>query len=167
VGAMVTRLAGGGAAADFLKKQVYCRMWRFAWLDQDEMRYLRHLERLIALGRDGARERSLQKLQPFVDDLVLKAQNRGLYNRLRYPSVMSVNSLSRVFTRSMRAQTERSLVITRDCGEALWASSRRFPGNAKGACAGIPSFCAGGLHGWPATQISPTAGRRLCAVFGG
>jgi hypothetical protein len=104
-------VAGGQAVADFLKKQVYCRLWRFAWLDQDEVRYLRHLEQLIRLTRDAVREKSLHKIQPLVDDLVSRSQNRGLYNRLRYPSVMSVNSLSRVLDRVMRAETERSLVL--------------------------------------------------------
>jgi hypothetical protein len=102
---------GGQAVADFLKKEVYCRLWRFTWLDQDQLRYLRYLEKLIALSRDAAREKSLQKIQPLADELALKFQNPGLYNHLRYPSVMSVNTLSRVLARSMRAETERSLVM--------------------------------------------------------
>src|SRR5205085_12415017 len=91
-------LPGGEAAADFLKKQVYCRLWRFAWLDQDQLRYLQCLERLIALSREASQEKSLQKLEPVADELVLKFQNRGFYNRLSYPSVMSVDSLYRVLT---------------------------------------------------------------------
>jgi hypothetical protein len=102
---------GGEAVANFLKKEVYCRLWRFTWLDQDQLRYLRYLEKLIALSRDAVREKSLQKIQPLVDGLALKFQNHGLYNHLRYPSVMSVNTLSRVLARAMRAETERSLVM--------------------------------------------------------
>jgi len=86
-------------------------LWRFAWLDQDQLRYLRYLEQLIGLSRDAVRQKSLQKVQPLVDDLVSRFQNRGLYNRLRYPSVMSVDSLARVLARAMRAETERSLVV--------------------------------------------------------
>jgi len=105
-------LPGVHAVEDFRKKEVYCRLWRFTWLDQDELRYLRYLEKLIALGRDAARGKSLEKIQPLVDDLALKFQNHGLYDRLRYPSVMSVYSLSRVLARAMKAETERSLVVS-------------------------------------------------------
>ncbi|HEY5912617.1 MAG TPA: hypothetical protein VJA21_18605 [Verrucomicrobiae bacterium] len=105
-------LPGGEATADFLKKKVYCPLWRLAWLDQDQLRYLQYLEQLIALGRQAGREQSLRKLAPAVDDLILKFESRGSYDRLRYPSVMSVATLSRVFVRAMRAETERSLVLT-------------------------------------------------------
>ena len=82
---------GGEAVADFLRKELYCRLWRFAWLDQDQLRYLRYLEGLIGLSRDAVSEKSFQKIQPLVADLALRFQNRGLYNRLRYPAVMSVD----------------------------------------------------------------------------
>jgi hypothetical protein len=105
------QVTGGQAVADFLKKEIYCRLWRFAWLDQDHLHYLRILEQLISLSRDASREKSLQKLQPLVDDLISKSRNRGFYSRLRYPSVMSIDSLSRVMSRAMRSETERSLVV--------------------------------------------------------
>jgi hypothetical protein len=104
-------LPGGRAVADFLKKEVYCRLWRFTWLDQDQLRYLRYLESLIALSRDAGREKSLKKIQPLVTDMMLKFQNRDFYDHLRYPSEMSVSSLSRILAKSMRAETERSLVM--------------------------------------------------------
>jgi hypothetical protein len=107
----LSNLPGGKMTAEFLKKQVYCRLWRFAWLDQDELHYLRYLERLIALAREAPRSKSFQTLQPFTDALVLEFQNRGLYDRLRYFSEMSVNALSRTLARAMRAETERSLVL--------------------------------------------------------
>lgn len=105
-------LPGGEELADFLKKQLYCRVWRFAWLDQDELHYLQCLQGMVELSREASREKSLQKLEPKVNDLLLKFQNQGLYNRLRYRSEMFVSSLSRILTRAMRAETERSLVIS-------------------------------------------------------
>jgi hypothetical protein len=104
-------LPGGQAVADFLKKQAYCRLWRFAWLDQDQLHYLKYLQRMIELAREAVREKSLQALEPKMNDLTLKSQNRGAYDRLRYHSEVSVDSLSRVLTRALRAQTERSLAL--------------------------------------------------------
>jgi hypothetical protein len=108
---VLRELPGGGATVDFLKKELFCRLWRFAWLDQDQLHYLRYLEGLIALGRDASRQKSLQKLQPLEDALALKFQNHGPYDRLRYFSEMSVGSLSRSLNRTMKAETERSMVL--------------------------------------------------------
>lgn len=107
----VRDLPGGDAMADFLKKQVFCRIWRFAWLEEDQLHYLQYLQGLITLGREAAKERSLKKLQPLEDSLVLRFQNHGVYDRLRYFSERSVGSLSRALNRALRAETERSLVV--------------------------------------------------------
>jgi hypothetical protein len=109
---VLKELPGGEALVDFLKKQVYCRLWRFAWMDQDHLHYLRYLQQLIALSRKAARDKSLQKIEPLVGDLALKFQNQWIYDRIRFFSVISVNSLSRTLTRALRAETERSLVLT-------------------------------------------------------
>ncbi len=54
-------LPGGDAMADFLKRELFCQLWRFAWLDQDQLHYLRYLQGLIASGRNASRQKSLQK----------------------------------------------------------------------------------------------------------
>ncbi|HLH56997.1 MAG TPA: hypothetical protein VKY92_25680 [Verrucomicrobiae bacterium] len=108
---VVRELPGGNAMVDFFKKELFCRVWRFAWLDQDQLHYLHYLEGLIALGRDASRQKSFQKLQPLEDRLVVRFQNHGVYDRLRYFSEMSVGSLSRALNRAMRAETERSMVL--------------------------------------------------------
>jgi hypothetical protein len=132
-------LPGGETAADCLKKQVYCRWWRFAWLDQDQLHYLKYLERLIALGREAVREKSFKKAGSAADELVLKFQNRGIYNRLRYRSEMSVASLSRVLTKAMRAETDRSLVVT---AIALKRYALRHGGPPQSLSALVPEFLA-------------------------
>jgi len=104
-------LPGGQAIADFVKKQLFCRLWRFAWLDQDQLHYLRYLEGMIALGREAVRQKSLQTMEPREVDLVFKFKNKGVYDQLRYFSEMSVASLSRSFSRAMKAETERSMVV--------------------------------------------------------
>ena len=71
-----------------------------------------YLQQMIALGRGATQEKSFRKLEPLVEDLALSFQNHGFYDRLRYSSVMSIGSLSRVLSRAMRAQTERSLVLS-------------------------------------------------------
>jgi hypothetical protein len=55
-------LPGGKETVDFLKKQVYCRVWRFTWLDQAERRYLASVEQLLAFSRAASTNHSLAAL---------------------------------------------------------------------------------------------------------
>ena len=130
---------GGSIAIDFLRKQVYCRLWRFAWLDQDELHYLRYLEQFIALSREASRDKSLRKIDPLVDELGLNFQNRGIYDGLRYYSAMSFGALSRVLNRALRAETERSLVLA---AIALKRYELRHGGLPESLNATVPEFLA-------------------------
>lgn len=102
---------GGDTVTRFLRNEVYSRLWRFAWLDQDDSHYLKYLQEMLNLGRMASLEKSMKALEPRLNDLVVRFQNRGFYDKLRFPSEMSVGSLSRVFNRALRAETERSLVL--------------------------------------------------------
>lgn len=104
-------MPAGDATADFLKEQLFCRLWRFAWLDQDQLHNLRFQQALIPLGRDAIRHKSLQTLRPLTEKLVLDFSNNGVYDEMRYYSELSFSLLSRIFDRGMRAETERSMVI--------------------------------------------------------
>lgn len=104
-------LPGGDTVTRFLRNEVYSPLWRFAWLDQDLAHYLKYLQEMINLGREASQEKSLKAMEPRMDELMLRFQNRGFYDKLRFPSEMSVSSLSRVLYRVMRVETERSLVL--------------------------------------------------------
>jgi len=104
-------LPGGDSVTRFLRNEVYSPLWRFAWLDQDHAHYLKYLQEMINLGREASREKSLKVMEPRMDELVLRFQNRRFYDKLRFPSEMSVSALSRVLYRSMRVETERSLAL--------------------------------------------------------
>jgi hypothetical protein len=112
----------GDPVADFLKKQLYCRIWRFAWLDQDERHGLEYMERLLNIARDAAKHKSYAVADPAVFRSLEDTNNKNFYNKLRFPTTESAISLSRTVARAMRAETERSLVI---CAVALKRYSLR------------------------------------------
>jgi hypothetical protein len=112
----------GDSVADFLKKQVFCRVWRFAWLDQHERHDLEHMERLLNVARDAAKHKSYAVADPAVFLSLEDTYDKNFYNRLRYPDTESAISLSRTVARAMRAETERSMVI---CAVALKRFSLR------------------------------------------
>lgn len=108
----VRLLPGGEKCADFVKEQMYCRLWRFAWLDQDELQYLHFMEALLDIAHRAESEKSLAAIEPSLDGLVEPATHTSFYNNLRYPQVSSFGALATSLKRSMKAETERSLVLT-------------------------------------------------------
>jgi hypothetical protein len=130
-------LPGGEAVADFLKKQVYCRVWRFAWLDQSERRYLEFGQRLLAIARSATTTKSFAGLEPDIYRLRVDAESRNWYDRLRYPALISPSSLTGVVNKAMRAETERSLVI---CAVALKRYSPRHGKAPASLAALVPEF---------------------------
>jgi len=109
-------LPQGEALVDFLKKEVYCRIWRFAWLDQQEQHYLKTFQRLLGIARTAAATKSFAGVRPVIDQCESEVMDRSWYDRLRYQNPNSPITLSRSLNKAMRAETERSLVI---CAIAL------------------------------------------------
>ena len=106
----------GEEGADFLKKHVYCRIWRFAWLDQYEHHNLENMQRLLGIARSAAATKCFAGVGSDVDQYESEISDRSIYDRLRYPNPNSAITLSKVLNKAMRAETERSMVI---CAIAL------------------------------------------------
>ncbi|NOS69603.1 MAG: hypothetical protein HOP33_06710 [Verrucomicrobia bacterium] len=96
---------------NLLRKQVYCRIWRFSWSHQAELREQRGLQRLIELVRDGVKQKSNQGIETDVEMLVSEMGDKNFYDRLRYPEPDSPITLSRTLFRAMKSETARSMAI--------------------------------------------------------
>jgi hypothetical protein len=105
-------LPGGEHGANFVKEQIYCRLWRLAWLDQDELRYLRFMEGLLETSHRAESEKSLSAIEPDLLRIVEPETRTSFYNNLRYPQNSFFGALANSLKRAMRAETERSLVLT-------------------------------------------------------
>src|SRR6266404_3052706 len=109
---VVKAMPYGDEIAKFVKHQVYSRVWRFAWLDQDERYYLQFLEELLNSGRRAAKSKSMAELDNDTSKLAVQISKRNAYDRLRFPSFDSAGSLIRAIARALRAETERSIIIS-------------------------------------------------------
>lgn len=103
---------GGGKCADLVKEQFYCRLWRLAWLDQDEVHYLRFMEGLLDIAHRAESEKSLTTIEPALGVLIEPAAHASFYNNLRYPQDSSFGILANSLKKAMKAETERSLILT-------------------------------------------------------
>jgi len=131
------KIPSGEALLDFIKKQVYCRLWRFAWLDQCERRYLENSYHLLEIARTATTNKSFLALEPPIDRLREGWTSRNFYDRLRNPAPDVFSSLPTVISKAMRAETERSLVI---CAVALKRYSLRHGSPPASLDALVPEF---------------------------
>ncbi len=104
-------LPAGEAIARFLRNEVYCRVWRFAWLDQCERHYLEYLDQLLEVYHTAERDKTLREALPEVERVVDAALPLGFYDRLRFQDELSISTLGPALKKAMQAETERSLVI--------------------------------------------------------
>jgi hypothetical protein len=127
----------GDEVATFIKEQVYCRIWRFAWSYQAQRRGLEQQQRLIEISRTAAREQSMMSVRPAINKLVEELDSRNWYDQLRYPRVTSILNLSRVVDKALRAETERSMAV---CAVALKRYSLRHGQLPASLDALVPEF---------------------------
>lgn len=113
----------GEEAARFLKEEVYCRVWRFAWVDQNERQNLKDLRYVRSLAQKAATEKSLEGIRCALDDIAKYPVDRNFYDALRDPLAGLHRSVARVITKAMRAETERSLAL---CAIAIKRYSLKY-----------------------------------------
>jgi hypothetical protein len=98
--------------ARFFKKQVYCRVWRFAWLHQDERHYLEGMQQLIEMARAAKTQQGFAKFENAATEFDARFYARGFYDRWRYANSSQLANLSRPCAKTLRAESQRSVVVS-------------------------------------------------------
>jgi hypothetical protein len=99
------------ATSRFFRKQIYCRIWRFAWSYQDQRHNLEELQALVEITRKAAIAKSYSDSMPFINKITMETEKRNWYDRLRFGVAQSGLSLSRADARAMHIETERSQIL--------------------------------------------------------
>ncbi len=121
---------------EFFRKQIYCRVWRFAWLDQDERFYLESMQQLLEDHSTGA-QKAAHSVEEYWFGLG-KAPPQNFYDDWRFSmSAQSLASLSRATVKADRAETERSIVL---CAIALKRHLLRHGSPPSDLIALVPEF---------------------------
>ncbi len=95
-----------------MRKQFYCRVWRFAWSHQAELKLLKDMQTLIELARTATTNASFQAIEDDLNALMIKSKDRNFYDRLRFPPPDSVSSLAFAVKKTVRIETDRALCLT-------------------------------------------------------
>jgi hypothetical protein len=107
---------------EMLRRNVYCRIWRFAWLRQYEWRYLKYTQHLIEIARTAAKEKSYGGILSSLEGLEKESLNISFYDKLRFPMASQLPALSVAAKRPLRAEIEQTMTI---CAIALKRYSLR------------------------------------------
>jgi hypothetical protein len=129
----------GKELAEFLKRQVYCRLWRFAWSHQAQLLGMKMYHGLTEITRIGVEKKSFSDVQILVEQLEAEMDCGSDYFRLRYPFHNPFFTLSASVKKAMQAETERSLVL---CAIALKRHFLRHGEYPETLDALVPEFLA-------------------------
>ncbi len=127
----------GVEAADFLKRQVYTRVWRFAWSYHNQTQFMMEMQRLTDITRRGVLGKSYAALRGDVETLEKETERSGFYDRLRFPLRNPLFTLSSLVRKGMEAETERSLVL---CAIALKRYALHYGGLPDTLDSLVPQF---------------------------
>src|SRR5690606_35010653 len=100
---------------DFCRREIYCRIWRFAWAHQAECKQLKDVHHALTLMREGEMAKSHFGIIAKFDALKA-ADDYGPYNRIRFMMQGLAASYGKATLRSVRAESDRSLAL---CAIAL------------------------------------------------
>ena len=124
-----------------LRKQIYCRVWRFAWAHQAELKILKDMQTLIELTRITTKNASYLAVKPDLEALVQKLgdKNKSFYDRLRFPLTDEVIITIPAILKPARAEADRAQCIT---AIALKRYSLRYGKLPDTLSALVPEFIA-------------------------
>jgi hypothetical protein len=116
-----------GELNKFFKKQIYCRIWRFAWSYQDQRQNLEHLQRLVEAARKAGKEKSYAGALPDINESILEYDKANWYDKLRFGLARSGFSLPRAIARAMLVETERSQLLCAIALKRYFLRHGKFP----------------------------------------
>jgi hypothetical protein len=131
--------------AGFFKKQVYCRVWRFAWSHQDQRHGLETMQGLIEAARSVVTNKSATELQELIAQIEEDVHQRTFYDRLRFPNAESLAVTARFTSKALRAETDRSMTL---CAIALKRYALRHGKFPKSLDALVPEFVSAAPVDW-------------------
>lgn len=120
-----------------LLRPVYCWVWRFAWLDQNELRYLQQMQQLLEATRTAQVEKTPTAIRTAVAQAQDQLRKKSFMDQVRYADPEPVATITIALERVLQAETERSLVL---CAIALKRYAVRYGHLPETLDALVPEF---------------------------
>lgn len=108
------------------RKQVYCRIWRFAWSHQAQLHGLTALQALIEAGTGAATNKSNIYVNQSIQQWTNQFLSGGFYDRTRRLDD-PIKAMPKAVTKAMCAETDRSLTVTAIALRRYFLRHRNYP----------------------------------------
>ncbi len=82
---------------------LYSFIWRSAWLDQNQQRYLERMQQLIEAARNAATNNSRAQTQLSLAQLNAQTTNKTFYDKLRFPEPELITTIAPTLKHAFRA----------------------------------------------------------------
>ena len=112
-----------GELTEFWRRQIYCRVWRFAWSHQAELRDLKIVHEALGFMRKAAAAESYSLMKAKLEGFTKTAEKYDFYDRVRFSRIQVAGAYAKSVVKAMKAETDRSLTI---CAIALKRYSLRY-----------------------------------------
>ncbi len=133
------RLPYSSEISEFFNKQVYCRIWRFAWSHQAELKDLKLVYAALELSRRICDTANFSEIKAEMNEW-LKAENRpGIYDRIRNLQVDLRGVYEKLIFKAVRIEIGRSQVITAIALKRFHLRHGQYPDKLELL---VPEFCS-------------------------
>ena len=138
-GGLWERIPFNEELAEFWRRQIYCRVWRFAWSHQAELHDLKVVHQALGLMREAAAAGSCDSIKGKLVTFEEAEDRQSFYNRVRFSGFGAAGTYSKAIVKAMRAETERSLCLTAIALKRYSLRDGKMPGTLDAL---VPDFLA-------------------------
>jgi hypothetical protein len=124
--------------SDFIRRQVYCRVWRFSWSHQAELKDLKTAYAALEFARRVEPSSDQGAFKSELANWLGKFEKPGFYDRLRYLPIELSGAYGKFVERPPRMETDRSLIIAAIALKRYHRRHGEFPDRLVTL---VPEFC--------------------------
>ena len=125
--------------SDFFRRQVYCRVWRFSWSHQAELKDWKTVYAALEFARRTVASASEATCKLELAQWLEEFEKPGLYNRLRFLPIELRIFYGKFIPRTVRMEADRALVITAIALKRYQLRHDQYPANLESL---VPEFCS-------------------------
>lgn len=125
--------------SEFFNKQVYCRIWRFAWSHQAELKDLKTVYAALELSRRVISDLNFTPIKAEIRDWLNEGEHPGIYSRIRYLPMDLRGAYEKLIFKAVHIEIGRSHVITAIALKRFHLRYGQYPDKLELL---VPEFCS-------------------------
>lgn len=125
--------------SEFCNKQVYCRIWRFTWSHQAELKDLKMVYAALELSRRISGTTNFTEIKDEISEWANAEERPAIYDRIRYLPIDLRGAYEKFIYKAIRMEIGRSQVITAIALKRYQLRHGEYPDKLELL---VPKFCS-------------------------